>query len=120
MNLAPSWRNKESTVAKKTYVAMSWGLALMAGVILLPSWIFTGCDNATIEQGINQKKLKQGEFSKYDELLKNNGQLELKTIAGVYDDHYKPPRVSLMCVNNRGEKFQVDITGSTIVRIIKF
>lgn len=65
------------------------------------------------------KYLTQQEFAKYDEMLKNNGRPDLKTVVAVYEDWDSPPRIGLKCVNKKGQQFQVYIVGSKIIKIDK-
>ena len=63
--------------------------------------------------------LNESEFSQYDEMLKEKGQPDLKTVVAVYDDSFNPPRTGLKCVNKNGQQFQVYIIGSKITKVVK-
>ncbi len=67
----------------------------------------------------SMRYLTQQEFAQYDELLKNSGRSDLKTMVAVYDDSFSPPRTGLKCVNKKGQQFQVYIVGSKITKIEK-
>lgn len=68
---------------------------------------------------VGMRYLTKDELPKYDQLLKDQGHSELRTIVAVYDDSFNPPRVGLKCVNRKGQQYQVYIIGEQIKKIVK-
>ena len=65
------------------------------------------------------KYLSADEFPRYDALLKAQGHPNLKTIFVVYDDSFSLPRSGLKCLNPKGARYEVYITGEKIVNVKK-
>jgi len=85
-------------------------LLIFIAMLFLSSPIYAG----------GMRYLSPGEFEIYDNLLKQYGCPELKTIAAVYDDSFDPPRIGLKCVNNKNKiLYQVYIEGDKIKKINK-
>jgi hypothetical protein len=63
--------------------------------------------------------LTREEFPQYNQLLKEQGYSNLKTIVAVYDDSFNPLRVGLKCVNKNGQQFQVYIIDGKIKKVEK-
>jgi hypothetical protein len=79
--------------------------------------IFLFCSATVYSQGL--RYLSSQEFPRYDAILKAQGYPKLKTIFAVYDDSFSPPRAGLKCLDPRGHRYEVYITGDKIVNVKK-
>ena len=86
-------------------------------LVIICLFALTGVPNLAFSAGMVY--LSPQEFPKYNSILKTNGHPELKTIFVVYDDSFDPPRAGLKCLDKKGRRFEVYITGDNIVRINK-